>query len=142
MCIDLTMQALEEFFCLTMHPSFIDKPKDIERLSSKEHILSNVEVWNHIQFLMDDCYTLLLCIGDRLKMLYLAFDQHFALIVGIDTRKDVHQGGFACTILSYQRIDLPRHDAKIHAVEGQNAGEALGDVAGFEVGMIHCSSKI
>jgi hypothetical protein len=50
----------------------------------------------------------------------------------IDSTENIHQGGFACPVLSNYGMDFSRTDLKVHIVESPDPGEGLGDVFHFQ----------
>jgi hypothetical protein len=60
--------------------------------------------------------------------------------MGINSGKDLHQGGFTSAVLSTNAMDLPTADLEGNIVQGHHAREALGDVFKIENNfIIHCS---
>jgi len=65
----------------------------------------------------------------RLQPYRPAVDQDFALVRVVETVEDLHQRAFARAVLAQQGMDLARPDVEADAIVGQDAGEALDDIA-------------
>ena len=61
-----------------------------------------------------------------------ALDHDLALVRPVQAVEDVHQGRFACAVLSEQRVHLALAQVDADVVVGHDAGEALRDVPHLE----------
>ena len=51
---------------------------------------------------------------------------------GVDTAEDVHQRGFACTVLADYGVNFSRAHLKVHIIQRPDPGKGLGDVFHFQ----------
>ena len=56
-----------------------------------------------------------------------AADPHLARVRPVDPSQDLYQRRLARPVLAEERVDLAGPDLEVHAVEGECAGEALGE---------------
>ena len=58
-----------------------------------------------------------------------AVDADFALIGTVDAAQDIDEGGLSGAVLAEQGMDLPAAQLEVHAVQRDDAAEALADAA-------------
>ena len=107
-------------------------------LVADEDVLRNGQERAQRQFLMNDYDAVGLGIINSMVFAFLAIKGDFAGIatVWVHTRKHVHQGRFACTVLAADGVDLAAIDGKIHIGEGFDRTERLRDVFHRQDGVI------
>ena len=68
----------------------------------------------HVHLLVDDLNSQLLGGHGGAQLDGLAVEVHFACIIRIRTRKDLHQGGLARSVGAYERVNLTGADFKVY----------------------------
>ncbi len=103
-------------------------------LVAEEQVLGNRQQRHQRQFLMDDDDATGLTVADRLVVQHLTVIQNFAFIgaVAVDARQHLHQGGFACAILTADGVNLSGLDRQVHIVQRAYARENLADPPHFQ----------
>jgi len=96
-------------------------------LPAHKDVLRHGQIGQEVQFLEDDADAHGL--GDvRRRYLDLpSVEEDAALILGVDTGKDLDQGRLAGPVLSHQGHDFPSFDLEVDAVQSYYARETFGD---------------
>jgi hypothetical protein len=94
------------------------------------------------QLLVDDDDARVLGVLDRVEALRFAVEDDRSVegSVRVHARQHLHEGGFSCTVLAADRVDLAAGHGQGDVIEHLDAGEVLGDVAHLEDSVGHLSS--
>ncbi len=114
------------------------------RFLAQEDIFANRPGWNQGQFLVNNGNALLdrFLNGTLTQFQFLAIIDHGAFIgsIGINTGKDLHQGGFACAILSTDAMDFTTTDLERNIIQCHHTWKSLGYMLEIENNfIIHCA---
>ena len=99
-------------------------------LVAQEHVLTDGQLRNQCQFLMDNDNADFLTVPDGLEvaLLTVVYDLPRVGAIGICTAEYVHQRGLTGAVFANQRVDLSPRNFQIDMVQGFDARKFLCDV--------------
>src|SRR5712692_2767355 len=136
--LELEVQLVENALRAAVH-MFGVNDAEAPWLTAEKNILGDRELRNERQLLMHHRDSRILGLVNALEAADGAVDMDVTLVSPewIDAAEDVHERRLAGAVLAHQRVNLARLQIERHAIERQNAGKALGDLAHLEQGPRH-----
>ena len=122
-------ELLEQLRGSRVHRSPIDHtgPAAAERLLAQEQVLGDREPGDHVDFLVDHADAGVLHGPGTSRLHGAAAEQQAARIGPMDAGQDFHEGGFAGSVLTHQRMHFARPQIEINTLQGLHARESLAD---------------
>ena len=108
----------------------VDHAVPFELLAGK-HVVHDLHFGKQVELLMDDAHARRAGVAGVLKVHLFAVQKHLAPGGLFDAGENLHQRALARAVLADENVDLAGVDVKIHLVERQRAGIALGDADGL-----------
>ena len=96
-------------------------------LARQEDVLCHRQMRHEIQLLMDDRNAGRLRLGCRRKPHRFTPVRDDAIVCGVLAADDLHQGGFAGTVLAADGMDFAHAQIQIHTIQRNDAGKAFAD---------------
>src|SRR5262245_2125541 len=120
---NIQSQTTEVGFSLRIELAAVDKfqRSSPDRLASEKNVLSDVQVLEHIEFLVDKSDPSFNRIRNRTDNYLLTVDLQSPGVRLIDAAENFHEGRFAGAIFTGQRDDLTRKDLQVDLVERNHA---------------------
>src|SRR6185295_3908802 len=111
------------------------------RMTSEKDVFTDAQLRNKHQFLMNDVDPELVSLVWSFDFDRMALPKNLAPVRFIESSDDLHESGFAGSVLADQRVDLSGLHFETHVVKHGDAAERLGDVCHSQerLGIVHKS---
>ena len=103
----------------------VNQAQRIERLAPEKDVGGDVEIVEHVEFLVNEGDAEADGVVDVLDFDRLTVNFDFAGVGLVDAAEDFHQGGFAGAVFANERDDFAARDAKIHGIKATTPGNRL-----------------
>src|SRR5919109_1029954 len=121
-------EAVERLTCRPLHGRLVEDDRSQGPLPAEEHVGHDVEVVRQREILVDDLDPETRRVARAVNVHGCAFDQHVALVEGVDPGDALDQRRLAGAVVADERHDLARTNLEVDPVERLHGAERLRGV--------------
>ena len=118
----------QRFFSLPEYRRLIDKAANPHRLPAKDDVLTNREMRNQVEFLMDARNAGLLGLSRVLNVDRMTVKSDFACVLLVCAAQNLYQGRFSRAVLAKQHVDFTPAKIEVHAIQSDQTRKAFPDM--------------